>query len=105
MPEDVLVPKYAKPFAESMTAERRPFSPLAKVKVSAPTRVKSESWILTTMPGDVSVPKYAKVFPESMTAERREFSPIAKVSAPTRVKSERRILTTMPGDRSEERRV
>lgn len=53
----MLVPKYANPFAMSIIALCRLFSPA--LSVSAPTRVKFARLTFTTLPGEVEVPKYA----------------------------------------------
>jgi len=78
-----------------MMADRK--VPSLELRVSAPTRVKSESLIFTTIPGDGFSPKYAKPPTGSMTPDRTLFSPELSVSEPTRVKSESLTLTIMPG--------
>src|SRR3989442_14679446 len=62
-----MVRKYAKPPAESITADAKSTSRGGRVR--PPMRAKVARSTFTTTPGDVKVPKYAKPPAESITAD------------------------------------
>src|SRR3989442_15733617 len=84
-PGDVRVPKYAKPPAESITADAKSTSRGGRVR--PPMRAKVARSTFTTTPGDVKVPKNAKPPAESTKAEERGSSPDGRVRPPTRGRS------------------
>src|SRR3989442_15969174 len=80
-PGDVKVPKYAKPPAESITADAKSTSRGGRVR--PPMRAKVARSTFTTTPGGVKGPENAKPPAEAITAEKKRTSPDGRGGTPT----------------------